>query len=319
MAAWVRVRGRKETPMIYTLTTNPAVDMNISAKELAPNRVIRTSGAVYTPNGKGLNVSFTLRHYGIDSTILGFFGGFTGDYIVRKAARTCPVLPVMIDGTTRVNVFLSVGLDEYTLPNVGAPVNRNQQLEMLSVMRGLNDLEVLSVSGSLSPKMESSYYNELIEVAQSKGAEVVLDISSGHLAELIERRPLLIKPNGDELRSIFGLEAHDEQGAIDALRQLRARGAQNVLLTLGDRGAYFSGADGIWHASAARVRTLSTACAGDAALASFMSVWLEDPDRVEDALVRSMATGASVAASAGLGDFSKVDKLAGQIVVRRVR
>lgn len=49
--------------MIYTLTANPAIDYNISCDGLSANTVTRTRNAVYTPNGKGLNVSFTLDHY----------------------------------------------------------------------------------------------------------------------------------------------------------------------------------------------------------------------------------------------------------------
>ena len=49
--------------MIYTLTPNPAIDYNICCDGLQPNTVTRTRDAVYTPNGKGLNVSFTLDHY----------------------------------------------------------------------------------------------------------------------------------------------------------------------------------------------------------------------------------------------------------------
>ena len=80
--------------MIYTLTANPAIDYNITCDGLAANTVTRTRNAVYTPNGKGLNVSFTLDHYGVDTTILGFFAGFSGEFIV-KAPRpwACPSSP----------------------------------------------------------------------------------------------------------------------------------------------------------------------------------------------------------------------------------
>lgn len=80
--------------MIYTLTANPAIDYNISCDGLAANTVTRTRNAVYTPNGKGLNVSFTLDHYDVDTTILGFFAGFSGEYIVKGAeALGVPVKP----------------------------------------------------------------------------------------------------------------------------------------------------------------------------------------------------------------------------------
>ena len=94
--------------MIYTLTTNPAVDMNVTADRLVPNKVSRTANPVYTPNGKGLNVSFTLHHFGVESTILGFFGGFSGRYIVDRAnEKGCDVKPIWVDGITRINTFIS--------------------------------------------------------------------------------------------------------------------------------------------------------------------------------------------------------------------
>ena len=178
--------------MIYTLTANPAIDYNVTCDGLAPDCVTRTRDAVYTPNGKGLNVSFTLKHYGVDSVILGFFGGFSGNYIVTEAEKRCPVRPVQIDGITRVNIFVTTPEGEYKFPNAGAPVSREKQLEMLELLRGLDDLEVLVVSGSLSPEMDPSFYDEVIDIVREKGAEFVLDISHAHLRELIEKKPLLV-------------------------------------------------------------------------------------------------------------------------------
>lgn len=301
--------------MIYTLTTNPAIDMNVNASELSYDRVNRTTNAVYTPNGKGLNVSFTLKHYGVASVIMGFFGGFSGEYIVGEASKICPVKPVMIEGITRVNVFVTTPKGELKFPNAGAPVNRARQEEMLELLRAADDLEVLSVSGSLSPEMDASFYDELVDVCAQKGAEFILDISHPHLAELVERRPLLIKPNDEEVAAIFGVNVCNQADVVRALREIHQRGAQNILLTLGGEGAYFSDGRHIWHANAAQVQVLSTACAGDATLASFLSVWFADRRNVEGALTRAMATGGNVAMSAGLGDFALVDEIARQIHV----
>lgn len=110
--------------MIYTLTPNPAIDYNICCDGLQPNTVTRTRDAVYTPNGKGLNVSFTLDHYGVDTAILGFFAGFSGRYIVEGARELgVDVKPVWTEGITRVNVFLNAGPDtEYNMVNAGAAI-----------------------------------------------------------------------------------------------------------------------------------------------------------------------------------------------------
>lgn len=64
--------------MIYTLTTNPAIDMNIITDGIRSKYVNRTSTTVYTPNGKGLNVSFVLQHFNVPSTVLGFLAVFPG-------------------------------------------------------------------------------------------------------------------------------------------------------------------------------------------------------------------------------------------------
>ena len=304
--------------MIYTLTPNPAVDVVVSCDELTPNRVTRTRDAAYSPNGKGLNVSFVLEHYGVPSTILGFFGGFTGTWIAEEAARTCPVKPVWIDGITRVNMFVNAGEDEYTMPNAGAPVERPQQQEMLDLIAGLEDLDTLVVSGSLSPLMEPHYYEELTDICHKKGAEIVLDMSHKSLAELVKKEPLLIKPNDEEIEAIFGVDTKSDSDIVSALHHIHELGAKNILCTLGGRGAFFLDDRHIYRASAAKIKILSTACAGDATLAAFLSIWHDDRDAVVPALTRAMATGADVASSAGLGDLARVDELANQIEVKVV-
>ena len=309
--------------MIYTLTANPAIDYNITSDGLAPNTVTRTRDAVYTPNGKGLNVSFTLDHYGVPTTILGFFAGFSGRYIVEGARELgVEVKPVWVDGITRVNVFLHAGEDtEYNMVNAGAAITADDESAMLEVIDGLEDLECLVISGSLPPNASDHFLADVIARVKAKGAQFVLDISSHQLADLVAEGPLLIKPNDDELKDIFGIEVDGEDDASvkTAMAELHARGVQNVLLTLGGAGAYFSNGEHIWFAKRTfDVKLVSTVCAGDASLAAFLSIWVAKPERVEDALRRSMATGANVVECAGLGDFAHVADYEPRIEVRRV-
>ena len=133
----------------------------------------------------------------------------------------------------------------------------------------------------------------MLRRVKAKGAEFVLDISSHQLADLIAMEPLLIKPNDDELLDIFGIKVSggDDESVKGAMAELHAKGAKNVLLTLGGAGAYFSNGEHIWFANRTfEVKLLSTVCAGDSSLAAFLSVWHDAPERVEDALRLSMAT-----------------------------
>lgn len=324
MSRPVDLTFEKGKSMIYTLTPNPAIDYNISCDGLQPNTVTRTRDAVYTPNGKGLNVSFTLDHYGVDTTILGFFAGFSGRYIVEGARELgVDVKPVWTEGITRVNVFLNAGPDtEYNMVNAGAAITAADEDAMFDLIDRLDDLDCLVISGSLPPNASEGFLRTAIERVRAKGSRFVLDISSPQLAELLELEPLLIKPNDDELRDIFGIEvvAGDDESVSAAMGELHARGAQNVLLTLGGAGAYFSNGEHLWFANRTfDVEVRSTVCAGDSSLAAFLSVWFSDRDRVEDALRRSMATGANVVECAGLGDFAHVEEYEKGIDIRPVK
>ena len=73
--------------MLYTLNLNPAIDMNIVSADLTPNVTTHTQDMVLTANGKGINVAFVLNKFGKNVGIIGFFGGFTGRYIVEECKR----------------------------------------------------------------------------------------------------------------------------------------------------------------------------------------------------------------------------------------
>lgn len=73
--------------MIYTLTLNTAIDMNIFSDPLQPDIVNRTRHTEYCPNGKGVNVALVLNHFQRPAHILGIFGGFTGRYIVEELRK----------------------------------------------------------------------------------------------------------------------------------------------------------------------------------------------------------------------------------------
>ena len=99
--------------MFYTLTANPAVDMTVACGGLVPDENIRSGSADYTPNGKGLDVSFALKKFGVDSVALGFFAGFTGKFIVDETMNMgCLCRPVWTDGITRINTYLNDGEHE---------------------------------------------------------------------------------------------------------------------------------------------------------------------------------------------------------------
>lgn len=292
--------------MIYTLTLNTAIDMNISCGPIRPAMVNRTFDAEYCPNGKGVNVGLVLDHFNQPVHIFGIFGGFTGRYIFDALKeKAINVTPAWVDAPTRINIFINDGTQEYKLVNPGNTVDAACLRQVLANLESLQPGNQLVISGSLPPGIESPFYDDILALCQRKGCDVILDISHPVLERLLDYRPLLIKPNDEELLAIFGLDVTTPSQVIQAMAELHQRGARNVLLTLGERGLYFSDGKGIWFCSAPHIELVSSACAGDAALGAFLSVWLSGGELTE-ALALASATGADVAASAGLGQLSRI-------------
>lgn len=305
--------------MIYTFTANPAIDMNITSDDILPGKVNRTREAVYSPNGKGLNVSFTLKRFGIDSKILGFFGGFSGKYILDTCKKTgFDIIPVKIRGTTRVNVFIQAGKQEYKLVNSGPTVDDTYQKQLLDILQKATDLDVLVISGSLAVGITEAYYEQILDICKAKAAEVILDISSPKLKDLLSYKPLLIKPNTEELNEIFGLNIETHQDARNACSLLYEMGAQHVFITSGEKGAYFYDGTTAFFCEPYPVKVKSSACAGDAFLGAFLGRWLYQRNNIEQALKIAAAAGATTAESNGLGDFSKTEDYASNITVHTI-
>lgn len=304
--------------MIYTLTTNPAIDMNLMGTAIRPNQVNRTANTVYSPNGKGINVTLVLKHFGVNSVVLGFFGGFTGHYIIDELEkREVQVLPVWVEDKTRINIFVNDGSDEYKFVNRGSFVPVEKQVEFIDKLKNLTDCEYLVISGSLPAGIGEEYYEKILDICQEKSIEVILDISSSKLKDLLKYKPLLIKPNDEEVQKIFGITIQSKTDINRVMSFFKTEGVKNVLLTLGEKGSYFSDGHTIYECSAQPVHLISSACAGDAALGAFLSESLITQDIVK-ALKKSAAVGANVAESDALGDFKKVDSYINNIWVRKV-
>lgn len=307
--------------MFYTLTANPAVDMTVSSPSLVPNENVRTFSASYTPNGKGLDVSFALKKFGRDSVALGFFGGFTGKFIVEETMNMgCFCQPVWIDGVTRICAYVNDGQDEYGILNPGAPLTPQYEQELFKIIDGASEMECLIISGSVPPKASPDFLDQVVAHAKAKGADVVLDLSSDKLKTLAKTSPLIIKPNHHEMKAIWGVTIDTDDDAKRALALAHADGVQNVLLTMGSRGsAYFSNGEDIWYAKRDfNIKLVSSVCAGDCTLAAFLNKWYDNRDKVEEALKYAMATGANVAESVGLGDFGHVEEYAKHVTVRKL-
>lgn len=306
--------------MIYTITTNPAIDMNFTALSSEISKVNRTVDLVYSPNGKGVNVSIVLKHFNVVSKAIGFFGGFTGRYIVDELENlNIETIPIWIKDKTRINIFIDTNENkEYKYVNKGPFVNRDKQEEMLRTIDCLKNNSVLIISGSLPESIDEKYYDEIFHICNKKNIEIILDISSKKLRDLLKYKPLLIKPNDEEIEDIYGVKLKSEKDIVMILKKIGKEGARNILLTLGDKGMYFYNNEKIFYCDTHKIKILSSACAGDSALAAFLSEWLEDRGNIEKAMKKASSVGANVAESKGIGELNNVKEYIKELNIREV-
>ncbi len=209
---------------------------------------------------------------------MGIFGGFTGRYIVEELRKQhINVTPAWVAEPTRINIFINDGSDEYKLVNPGARIDDEGKEQILHHLQCVAPGDYLVISGSLPPGIESRFYSEILVLCQQKGCEVILDISHPVLRQLLEWRPLLIKPNDDELKEIFGLDVSSPGGTRSNANAPPARGSQCSADPWRARALFSNGAQ-LWFCSAPKIELVSSACAGDAALGAFLSHWLNTDD-----------------------------------------
>ena len=301
--------------MIYTCTMNLAIDLFIKTAQMLPSEVNRTDEAVYMPNGKGVNVSFILKELGIDSTATGFKAGFTGQFIEEELQKAgIQTQFVTVDGITRINVFTQVVAtnEEFKLVNQGPSVTPQQEASLLAIVETMNADDILFVSGSHPEGITRATYEKIAKASEKRGFKFILDTSAHFVPELLGYKPYLIKPNDEELAGWFGLKDISLEEIKDCGRKLLEQGAQNVIVSLGDKGAILFTPTETIHVTAPKGEVVNTACAGDTLLATFVGSKIQGLSD-EEALIKAVAAGSSTAFRPGLTDFSDVPTLMQQI------
>ena len=307
--------------MIYTITLNPAIDLVIITKKLEPNTVNRTENFELQPNGKGVNVSFILKKMGIKNVATGIGGGFTLDYI-RKGLEEKGIATkfFQVKEPTRINVFTRV-LDqnvEYKEVNPGPEVAEEVQEKFLEYLKStLKEKDTLIISGSFSRGIKANYLVEIAKIAASQGIKLVIDSSSKVVLDTLKYHPYLLKPNDQELASFFNIsEELNQRQIIKLARKLIDGGCQNVLVSLGDRGAALIDKKHAYFGNAPKIQVLNTAGAGDTMLGTFIGE-IEIGKNPTEALKVAIASGSDTASRSGLTDF-KLEKYLNEIQVREI-
>lgn len=306
---------------IYTCTMNLAIDLFIETEEMHPFMVNRTKEDDIQANGKGVNVSLVLKMLDFPSTALGFSAGFTGkyieDYLQQKQIQTDFI---EVPGVTRINVFTQVNQtgEEYKLVNQGPEIPQTAVHNFLNQIRVLQAEDYLCVSGSLPRGLSPKVLIEISRICQEKGVHLIIDSSDQEAMDCLPYRPFLLKPNEEELSSWFGRKMVTDEDYFVYGQRLVELGAEDVLLSLGEKGAILFTKDRVFRGNSPKGKVVNTACAGDTMLGAFLAGYMNRRP-LDETLRKSIAAGSSTAFRKGLTDFLDVEELSKQIKIREER
>ena len=297
--------------MIYTITLNPALDYIIKLKELVPNEINTSESEYILPGGKGINVSIILKRLNVESVTLGFISGFTGKEI-QKLVEKEKIQTDFInleEGHSRINVKILEDEKE-TAINSKVPLVDNKSIEKLyQKLSNLKENDILVLSGSIPKGIKEDIYEEICEKIKDKNVKIVVDSTKKLLLNTLKYRPFLIKPNHHELGEIFNVQILNQDQAIEYAKKLQQKGAQNVLVSMGEKGSILLDENGKSYKKAAisNKNVINTVGAGDSMVAGFLAGYLNYKNH-EDALKLGIASASATVNNVFLGTKDEINE-----------
>ena len=297
----MRSSSAPDSRVITTVTLNPAIDEAVSIDVFNLGDRNRCELANLDPGGKGINASRVIQRLGRSTIALGFIGGVTGQ-LLRTRLDEEHVMHAFdhVADATRINVMIyeSSNKRRTRLYLQGPHVDATRLASLRTRLRQVPAGGLVVFGGSLPPGIPDEIYHDLVVELRARGVRSIIDTSGSPLEKALSARPLLIKPNVEETEEILGRKLRNDADVFSAAVELRARGAENVVISQGADGAIGLGVGGAWKAIAPSVTARSTVGAGDSMVAG-LAIAFNEGSGLREGLRLGSAAGAATAMVAG--------------------
>lgn len=282
--------------MIVTLTLNPSLDRTVEVDSLTRGTLVRTSEPVLEPGGKGVVVARALSANGVSALGIVAVAGPEGaelSHLLELEGILCRFVPV--SGRTRSNLTICEPDGTVTkLNEPGSPLTESDVTAIATAIRtSVRDGDWLVFSGSTPPEFDASRVTTLLAEATAAGAFIAVDTSGDALEAALASRPRIVKPNRAELAELVGRPLDSVADVVRAAEEIRARGVEYVVVSLGAEGALLVGPGGMLMGESPVDQIRSTVGAGDSFLAGFLSRFTVDESDIDGALVEALTWGAA--------------------------
>ena len=282
--------------MIYTITLNPAFDLHYEMDTFLPESENYVKKALRSAGGKGINVSKALCALGTENKAVAVLGSENSAEFLKDLPEL-DLTVIETEGRIRENITIHpkegketrISLDNFFLSSdVLASVGEK-------LIDALSEKDAVVFAGRCPKGLTKDEVKAFLINIKNTGAKLVLDSNSFDFSDISELKPFLIKPNEEEIKAL--LNTPDEDLRV-AAKRLNDAGIQNVMISLGKDGVYFSGSGESFFVKAPKIKAVSTIGAGDSTIAGFIS-GIERGYTVMDSVCLAVASGSAACLSEG--------------------
>ncbi len=288
---------------VATITLNPAYDLLGFCAKVELNDVNLVQTTALLPAGKGINVAKVLSDLDVKTVVGGFLGkenrdGFNALFDTLNVDDKFET----VDGRTRINVKLTEQNSDVTDLNFsGFTVNEKDWQDFVdNSLTWLKDIDMVAISGSLPAGVSLEKFSEWMKQVKTICPKIVFDSSRDALVAGLKAKPWLIKPNDKELEMWVGRPLPTLNDIKKAATELVSQGIENVIISLGSKGALWVTKDEAWLAKPPKCEVVSTVGAGDSMVAGLI-YGLSTNQSIKDSLVFASSVAALSVGQAGVG------------------
>lgn len=185
-----------------------------------------------------------------DRAIAGFMvDDINVDHVIRDPSTPSGVALILIDRAGENSIAVAPGSNSRL-----APADLNQARKQFQRAGAI----VLQLETPLETVRAA------LKLADGRGVRVILNPAPAQtLPGSLLRRVSVLTPNESEAKLLTGVTVNSPTAAARAASKLLFAGVENVIITMGSRGAYVAGKDGRQMVSGYKVKAKDTTAAGD--------------------------------------------------------
>ncbi len=241
------------------------MDLVVRAPRLPlPGETLLGEGFLSTPGGKGANQAVAAARLGASVTMVGCVGADAFGNTLRSALQADRVdvthVHSIADQSSGIAV-ITVGADGANSIVVAAGANASLSAAHIDAAG-----ELIAHADMLICQLEVplATVEHAIALAAGSGTPVLLNPAPAQpLGDTLYARIDYLVVNESEAELLTELHVSDVASAGAAADALLAKGARNVLVTLGAQGVWWAGAQGAGHMAAPSATAVDSTAAGD--------------------------------------------------------